>query len=99
MLFRSTIEAIKESFVYQENMPWILACDMMLPVDDVLTKSMPLEEALMQMKSCNQEILCVMEESSNEFVGVIDSRRVNRKVSAEILRRQEIVDEKAVAVS
>ncbi|MCK4998943.1 MAG: cation:proton antiporter [Anaerohalosphaera sp.] len=94
-----TIDSIKESFVHQENIPWALACDMMLPVEDVFSESTSLQEALRQMKSCNQETLCVIRPDTNKLLGVINTRKVNRKVSAEILRRQESADEIALTPS
>jgi len=94
-----TIEAIKESFVHQENMPWVLACDMMQPADDVFCESMQLTQAMKKMKSCNQETLCVTEDSTNKLLGVLDLRRVSRKISAEILLRQESADEQVLTVS
>jgi NhaP-type Na+/H+ or K+/H+ antiporter len=88
-----TVASIKESFVHQENMPWALAYDMMLPVADVCHESTPLEQALTQMKSCNQDCLCVVEEKDQTFLGVLNARKVHRKVNAELLRRQEAADE------
>lgn len=94
-----TIDSIKESFVHQQNLPWVLACDMMLPVEDVFTESTPLEQAIKQMESCNQEILCVTQDSTNKLMGTLDLRRVSRKVSAEILLRQESADEQVLTAS
>ncbi|MBW2561968.1 MAG: hypothetical protein JRE40_14105 [Deltaproteobacteria bacterium] len=94
-----TIDSIKDSFVHQENLPWVLACDMMLPVEDIFTQSTPLEQAIKQMKSCNQETLCVTEDTTNKLVGTLDLRRVNRKVSAEILLLQKSADEQILTAS
>lgn len=88
-----TVDSIKESFVHQENMPWALAYDMMLPVADVCHESTPLDQALKQMKSCNQDCLCVVEEKDQTLLGVLNARKVRRKVNAELLRRQEAADE------
>ncbi|MCF7972430.1 MAG: cation:proton antiporter [Phycisphaerae bacterium] len=88
-----TVDSIKESFLHQENMPWALACDMMLPVVDLCQESTPLEQALKQMKSCNQDCFCVVEEKTARLLGVLDARAVHRKVNAELLRRQEAADE------
>jgi CBS domain-containing protein len=79
--------------VHQENMPWALAYDMMLPVADVCHESTPLDQALKQMKSCNQDCLCVVEEKDQTLLGVLNARKVHRKVNAELLRRQEAADE------
>jgi len=91
-----TIDSIKESFVHQGNMPWALAYDMMLPVTDQFNESMPLKQALKHMKSCNQDCMCVVEEQTNTLVGVLNARIVNRKVNAELLRRQEAADEQTL---
>lgn len=94
-----TIDSIKDSFLHQQNLPWLLACDMMLPVEDVFTESTPLEQAINQMKSCNQETLCVTRDGTNKLMGTLNLRTVSRKVSAEILLRQESADEQVISVS
>jgi len=94
-----TIDSIKDCFVHQENLPWVLACDMMLPVEDIFTQSTPLEQAIKHMKSCNQETLCITEDTTNKLVGTLDLRRVSRKVSAEILLLQESADEQILTAS
>ena len=78
--------------MHQENMPWALAYDMMLPVADVCYESTPLDQALKQMKSCNQDSLCVVEEKDQKLLGLLGARKVHREVSAELLRRQEAAD-------
>ena len=88
-----TVDSIKESFVHQENMPWALAYDMMLPVAEVCFESTPLDQALKQMKTCNQDSLCVVKDADQILVGVLDAGKVRRKVNAELLRRQEAADE------
>ncbi len=88
-----TVGSIKESFVHQENVPWALAHDMMLPVADVCYESTSLDQTLTQMKSCNQDCLCVVEETDQTWLGVLDTRKVHRKVNAELLRRQDAADE------
>jgi NhaP-type Na+/H+ or K+/H+ antiporter len=92
-----TVDAIKESFVHQMNMPWALAHDMMLSVNDVMNESTPLEQALNQMKSLNQESFCVVDEA-HVLCGVLETRSVTRKLSAELLRRQESVDEQGLDI-
>lgn len=88
-----TVDSIKDSFVHQENMPWALAFDMMLPVTEVCHESTPLGQALKQMESCNQDFLCVVDERDKTLLGVIEARVVHRKINAEVLRRQEVADE------
>jgi len=91
-----TINAIKESFLHQENMPWALACDMMLPVVDTVSTTMALDKALANMKHCQQEYSCVVDKEKDEFVGVLDAGQVRRKINAELLRCQEAVDEQTL---
>ncbi len=90
-----TVDAIKESFVHQGTLPWALAHDMMLSVNDVMKETTPLEQALKQMKSRNQESFCVVDEA-HALCGVLDARSVTRKINAELLRRQETVDEQGL---
>ncbi len=87
-----TIDGIKESLAHQESLPWLLACDLMLPVVDVLNKHDRLEESLEEMKGCGIENLCVVDDGG-VLLGIIDIRVVNRKLSAELLARQETSNE------
>jgi len=93
-----TIADIKEMFANQDVGAWLLACDVAEPVLDKTTPNTPLEEALDQMRRYDLEsIPVVADDSTNRLVGVLDYRKVNRKISAEVLHRRKTADGMAVA--
>jgi Kef-type K+ transport system membrane component KefB len=93
-----TIADIKEMFANQDVGAWLLACDVAEPVLDKTTPNTPLEEALDQMRRYDLEsIPVVADDSSNRLVGVLDYRKVNRKISAEVLHRRKTADGIATA--
>jgi len=88
-----TISGIKETFANQEAAGWLLAYDVMEPVVDKTTPQTPLEEAFDKMNSFNLETICVVAgKNDDKLVGVLDVRTVNRRISAEILRRRQQAD-------
>ncbi len=93
-----TIADIKEMFASRDVAAWLLACDVAEPVLDKTTPNTPLEEAFDQMRRYDIEsIPVVADDSSNQLVGVLDYRKVNRKISAEVLHRQKTADGIATA--
>jgi len=93
-----TIADIKEMFASRDVAAWLLACDVAEPVLDKTTPNTPLEEAFDQMRRYDIEsIPVVADDSSNQLVGVLDYRKVNRKISAEVLHRQKTADGIAAA--
>ena len=93
-----TIADIKEMFASRDVAAWLLACDVAEPVLDKTTPNTPLEEAFDQMRRYDIEsIPVVADDSSNRLVGVLDYRKVNRKISAEVLHRQKTADGIATA--
>ena len=62
----------------------------------ILTK--PLEEAMEIMRRYDlEQMLVVADEDSDRLVGVLDYRRTNRKISAEVLHRRKAADEMTLA--
>ena len=95
-----TIAGIKEMFANQDVAGWLLACDVAEPVLDKTTPRKPLEEAIERMRRYDLESMPVVAgEDEDKLVGVLDYRMVNRKISAEVLRRRKAADEAAVAVN
>jgi len=93
-----TIADIKEMFASQEVAGWLLACDVSEPALDKTTPNKPLEEAMERMRRYDLEnMLVVAGDDSNELVGVLDYRKVLRKISAEVLHRHRTADEMAPA--
>jgi Kef-type K+ transport system membrane component KefB len=93
-----TIPDIKEMFVNRDVAGWLLACDVAEPVLDKTTPTKPLEEAMERMRRYDLEnIPVVAGDDSDELVGILDYRMVNRKISAEVLHRRKMADEMAAA--
>ena len=91
-----TIPSIKDMFANQDVAGWLLACDVAEPVVDKTTPKEPLEEVMERMRHYDLESMAVVAgEDSDKLVGVLEYRMVNRKISAEVLRRQRAVDEMA----
>ena len=92
-----TIAGIKEMFANQDVAGWLLACDVAEPVIDKTTSEKSLEEVVELMRRYDLEhIPVVADEKSNKLVGVLDYRRVLRKISAEVLHRRKQADEMAL---
>jgi Kef-type K+ transport system membrane component KefB len=92
-----TISGIKEMFANQDVAGWLLACDVAEPVLDKTTSEKSLEEVVELMMRYDLEYIPVVaDEESNKLVGVLDYRRVLRKISAEVLRRRKQADEMAL---
>jgi len=88
-----TIADIKEMFASREVAGWLLACDVAEPVLDKTTPNKPLEEAMERMSRYDLENMPVVAgDGSDELVGVLDYRIVNRKISAEVLHRRKMAD-------
>jgi len=93
-----TIPDIKEMFANRDVAGWLLACDVAEPVQDKTTPQQPLEEAIEHMRHYDLESMPVVaSDESDELVGVLDYRRVLRKISAEVLHRRKTADEAAMA--
>jgi CBS domain-containing protein len=93
-----TVADIKEMFANREFAAWLLACDVAEPVMDSTTPERPLEEALERMRRYDLEhIPVVAGADSDKLAGILDYRRVNRKISAEVLHRRKVADGMALA--
>jgi len=80
-------------FASREVAGWLLACDVAEPVLDKTTPNKPLEEAMERMSRYDLENMpVVVGDGSDELVGVLDYRIVNRKISAEVLHRHKMAD-------
>jgi len=93
-----TIPDIKEMFANRDVAGWLLACDVAEPVRDKTTPNRPLEEAIEWMRRYNVENMPVVTDDGNDtLVGVLDYRKVLRKISAEVLHRRQAADETVLA--
>jgi len=88
-----TISGIKEMFANQDVAGWLLACDVTEPVADQAMPETPLEETFEKMQAFHiEEIVVVKDMLKQELVGVLEYRKAQRKISAEVLRRRESAD-------
>ncbi len=88
-----TIPDIKEMFANRDVAGWLLACDVAEPVHDKTTPNRPLEEAIEWMRRYNVGNMPVVTGDGNDtLVGVLDYRKVLRKISAEVLHRHKMAD-------
>jgi CBS domain-containing protein len=84
-----TVSGIKETFAQQDvALSWLLACDIAQPADDKTTWNTPLAKAMEHMKKFDLEYMPVVSGDDNKLVGAIDARAVNRRISAEVLRKR-----------
>jgi NhaP-type Na+/H+ or K+/H+ antiporter len=90
LLGRVTISAIKDGLSNQKMLPWALTCDLMLPVEDVFDINTPLPVVVKKLKRSDQQHFCVLDTETNTLAGTVDMQTINRKINAEILRRNEM---------
>ena len=88
-----TISGIKEMFANQDAASWLLACDVAEPLQDKTTSQIQLEDVMEKMRRYDLENISVVQgPDSNKLVGVLDYHKVNRRISAEVLRRRKAAD-------
>ena len=90
-----SISSIKETFAHQNVTGWLLACDIAQPVLDKTTEDTPLAEALERIQKYDLDFLPVVSDENGKLAGVLDAKTVNRKISAEIIRKREQADQVA----
>jgi Kef-type K+ transport system membrane component KefB len=88
-----TINGIRETFMYQEAMPWLLAEDLMRPVGHTANSDELLNEAVKRIRESHLDYMCVASGEPQKLEGLLDYRRAMRKLNAEIIRRRELVDQ------
>ncbi|OQA03414.1 MAG: putative voltage-gated ClC-type chloride channel ClcB [Planctomycetes bacterium ADurb.Bin401] len=91
-----TIPAIRDTFAFQNVASWLLACDIAQPAQDKAKPDTPLSEAMEYMKKLDIEYMPVVS-SDSKLIGAIRLRAVTRKISAEIIKNQELSDITATA--
>ena len=88
-----TIANIKEMFANRDVADWLLACDVAEPVIDKTTPDKPLADTLDYIRKYDlEQIPVVASDDTNTLLGILDYRKVNRRISAEVLRRRKIAD-------
>jgi len=95
-----TIAGIKEMFANQDVAGWLLACDVAESVKDKTTPDEPLEEIIEWMERYHLEnVPVVAQEDGNELIGILDHRKILRKISAEVLHRRQKADGPSIATA
>jgi NhaP-type Na+/H+ or K+/H+ antiporter len=88
-----TLNGIRKTFNTQEVNDWLVALDIMEPVDVKTTADAPLSEALEELKHLNAEYMPVVATAqSRKLVGILDTRTVRHRLTAEVLSRQQKAD-------
>ena len=88
-----TIAEVKEAFASRQFQDWLLGFDLMEPVQDKTTPGVPLQDALERMRQFKLDYLPVVAGTNDDkLVGLIEQRSVNRALTEEIIRRQNLAD-------
>jgi CBS domain-containing protein len=88
-----TMDGIRSTFATQELNDWLVALDIVEPLMGTATPATSLTDALEVMRELDAEQLPVVTaENGNCYVGILDHRSVRRRLSAEVLARQEEAD-------
>ena len=85
-----SLESLKDVLDNQHSWNWLVASDVMQPVNDRAFRNSALRDVLDQMSELKIEQMPVMEaNNSNVPIGILDIARIKRRVEKEVLRRQE----------
>ena len=80
-------------FASQDVAGWLLACDVAGPVKDKTTPNEPLEEVFEHMQLYDIENIPVVDSKDGKnLVGLLDYRKVLRRISTEVLNRRNLAD-------
>jgi len=86
-----TFDMLKELLNKPDTWQWIVAGDIMQPVQEQLTEGMNLEEAIQTMQNIQVDALPVVDNLENKHLkGVLDIRTTRHKIRAELMRRKKI---------
>jgi len=88
-----TIQDLKASFAAEELAHWLVAQDVMEPVETTVTEDASLAEAVNRLHEKKLDYLAVVAEKDHDrLVGLLEMRAINRSLSREILRRHRLAD-------
>ena len=88
-----TLEGIRSTFTTQELHDWLVALDIMEPIETKVTPEMALADAFEKTGRLGLEHLpVVVSDEDDRFAGVLNCRAVHRSLSAEVLSRQQKAD-------
>ena len=85
-----TFQGLRQSFAEERLSDMLLAYDLMSPPVDTATEDQPLADALAKMRDKDLECLPVVAGTEEPtYVGMLETRKVRRRLAEEILRRQQ----------
>lgn len=88
-----TVAGIKEMFANQDVAGWLLAMDVTEPIKDMTFPDEHLEDVLEHMSRFDVENIPVIDPANDKkLAGMLDQRKVMRKISAEVLNRRQKAD-------
>jgi Kef-type K+ transport system membrane component KefB/CBS domain-containing protein len=84
-----SLENLKHALMDQNVWEWVVAHDVMTPVVDKVTPSMPLKSAMHLMDQLHLEQVPVVDDGQEQVpIGLIDLRTARTKIKEEVIRRQ-----------
>lgn len=86
-----TLNEIRNAISNQEMNDWLIAMDVMKPVEEFIDSSAPLTIAFEKMKTLGQDHLLVCNKQKG-YLGILDHRSANRRIEAEVLAKQKEAD-------
>lgn len=85
-----SLEGVKNVLDNQESWNWLVASDIMEPSENSTMPSFPLKDTINRMRDMKiDQIAIVGENDSNCPAGMLDLNRARKKISRELLKRQE----------
>lgn len=95
-----TMDGIRSTFATQELNDWLVALDIVEPLLRTTTPETPLSEAMETLRDLDAEQLPVVRAKNGDgYVGILDHRSVQRRLSAEVLAKQKEADRMGRAVT
>jgi CBS domain-containing protein len=86
-----TLDGIRNTFANAELNRWLIALDIVEPVIATLVPQTLLADALEESERLDLEQIPVVT-GDNTYAGILDTRAVRRRLSAEVLSRQQKAD-------
>jgi len=85
-----SLQSLKNVLVNQDSWVWLLASDVMEPIEQRFVPEMPLREALKRMNDLGSEqVLVVQKGNGTRPVGILDRGRIRQLIDKEVVRRQK----------
>lgn len=85
-----SIDSLKSLFVEQEIWSWMLAGDVMVPIQDIVKPEAPLADAIALLTQMDIEETILRDPETRLPVGIFDLRNAKRSVSKMLVQRQGV---------